>query len=133
MRTLLKDYRTQLAIGRDANSNLLTDNEDLATNWKTHYENWAVNVLHESFTHEIYAESSQIPRVNAQGEKTYEEYIDGYLTALSYREADFAETYEVEENPTPISARIRTIRPNAPASALFSPICISPYSPPSCT
>lgn len=99
LRTLLQDYRTGLAIGRDENGDLLTDQEDLATNWKTHYENWAINVLHEGFTHEIYAESPQVPRVDTQGEKTYAEYIDGYLMALSYLEADFSETYDLEEEP----------------------------------
>jgi choline monooxygenase len=99
LQTMLKEYRTQLAIGQNEQGKLLIDNENLATNWKTHYENWAINVLHEGFTHDIYEESPQIPRVNAQGEKTYQEYIDDGLMALSYREADFSETYDLEEEP----------------------------------
>lgn len=96
----LSDYRIdELKIGRDAQNVLLIDQEDLKTNWKTHYENWAINVLHEGFTHEIYAESEQIPRVSQQGEKTYQECIDGDFMALSYREADFSETYELDEMP----------------------------------
>lgn len=102
LRKLLSEYRTaDLDIGRDENGNPLIDGEDLATNWKTHYENWAINVLHEGFTHEIYAESPQIPRVNAAGEKTYIEHVDGALMALSYRERDFAETYALDDLPFP--------------------------------
>ncbi len=96
----LADYRIEeLVIGRDEQGDLLIDQEDLKTNWKTHYENWAINVLHEGFTHEIYAESTQIPRVNSAGDKTYRECLDGDFMALSYREADFAETYELDEMP----------------------------------
>jgi choline monooxygenase len=97
---LLSGYRTDnLDIGRDADGAPLMDGEDLATNWKTHYENWAINVLHEGFTHEIYAGSSQIPRVDDNGEKTYVEVIDGALMALSYREQDFSDTYQLDELP----------------------------------
>ncbi|WMP19427.1 aromatic ring-hydroxylating oxygenase subunit alpha [Thiothrix lacustris] len=101
LRHILSDYRTDdLAIGQDEDGQPLIDtSENLATNWKTHYENWAINVLHEGFTHEIYAESPQIPRVNTTGEKTYVEHMDGSLMALSYRERDFAETYELDEVP----------------------------------
>jgi choline monooxygenase len=100
LRKQLAEYRFHsLDIGRDENDEPLINEEDLATNWKTHYENWAINVLHEGFTHEIYAESSQIPRVNTTGEKTYIEHIDGSLMALSYLEQDFAETYELDEQP----------------------------------
>lgn len=100
LRKVLTDYRTDhLQIGLSEDETLLIDQEQLATNWKTHYENWAINVLHEGFTHEVYAESSQIPRVNEHGKKTYVEHIDGELMALSYRERDFAETYELDELP----------------------------------
>jgi choline monooxygenase len=96
----LSDYRiNELNIGLAGDETLLVDEENLATNWKTHYENWAINVLHEGFTHEVYEESPQIPRVNAAGEKTYIEHIDGDFMALSYRESDFSETYELEDLP----------------------------------
>ncbi len=102
LRKVLAEYRlTDLHIGRDENGDPLLDTEDLAANWKTHYENWALNVLHEAFTHEIYAESPQIPRVSVDGEKTYIEHIDGLFMALVYREADFAETYQLEDLPLP--------------------------------
>jgi len=102
LRKLLTEYHSEaLDIGRDENGDPLIDTEDLATNWKTHYENWALNVLHEAFTHEIYAESPQIPRVNTDGEKTYVEHIDGGFMALVYREQDFAETYQLEDLPFP--------------------------------
>lgn len=100
LRSALSAYRSDtLRIGLASDETLLIDQEHLASNWKTHYENWALNVLHESFTHEVYAESPQIPRVNERAEKTYVEHIDGDLMALSYRERDFAETYELDELP----------------------------------
>ncbi|PWQ99243.1 aromatic ring-hydroxylating oxygenase subunit alpha [Leucothrix arctica] len=100
LKKILTGYRTgEMRIGLAADDTLLIDQEHLATNWKTHYENWALNVLHEGFTHEVYHESSQIPRVNDNGEKTYVEHIDGDLMALSYLEEDFAETYELDDLP----------------------------------
>lgn len=98
LRQLLSAYRVDdLDMGRGPEGEPLVDAEDLATNWKTHYENWAVNVLHEAFVHEIYAESPQIPRVDEAGKKTYVTHIDGPLMALCYRERDFAETYDMAD------------------------------------
>lgn len=121
LHTLLSDYRTDnLDIGRDAEGAPLLDGEDLTTNWKTHYENWAINVLHEGFTHEIYAESSQIPRVNEKGEKTYVELIDGALMALSYREQDFSDTYQLDELPfAPLGVDPDTLPERAFIGSLF--------------
>lgn len=109
LRNMLIDYRTDdIQMGCNADGDPLINEENLATNWKTHYENWALNVLHEAFTHEIYAESTQIPRVNKQGEKTYVEHIDGVLMALSYREEDFAETYDMDDEYTQSYAKDET-------------------------
>jgi choline monooxygenase len=118
---LLSEYRTDnLDIGRDAGGAPVLDGEDLATNWKTHYENWAINVLHEGFSHEIYAESSQIPRVDEKGEKTYVEVIDGALMALSYREQDFSETYQLDELPfTPLGVNSDILPERAFIGSLF--------------
>ena len=100
LKSALHDYRvTDLAIGRDSNNGLLLDRENIKTNWKTHYENWALNVLHEGFTHSVYRDSDQIPRVDKQANKNYKEHIDGDLMAMSYKEQDFEETYELEDLP----------------------------------
>lgn len=100
LRQAISEYRVdELQIGLAGDETLLIDQENLATNWKTHYENWAINVLHEGFTHEVYEDSPQIPRVNSAGEKTYIEHIEGDFMALSYRESDFNETYDLEDLP----------------------------------
>lgn len=114
-------YQTDhLAISRDAQGLPLVDGENLATNWKSHYENWALNVLHEAFTHDIYATSQQIPRVDAQGKKTYEEIIDGTFMALSYRVDDFAETYQLDELPfTPLGKTADSLPERAFIGSLF--------------
>jgi phenylpropionate dioxygenase-like ring-hydroxylating dioxygenase large terminal subunit len=121
LRNVLSEYRTdQMDIGRDKIGKPLLDEESLSTNWKTHYENWAINVLHEGFTHEIYRDSPQIPRVNKVGEKTYCEHIDGYLMGLSYVEKDFSETYELEELPFKhLGGDNKTLPKNAFIGSLF--------------
>jgi len=55
-------------------------------NWKTMYENYAPNVYHESYVHAMYRKSPHSPRVNPDGEKTYNEIIepDGFI-GLSYK------------------------------------------------
>src|SRR5262249_30392035 len=39
-------------------------------NWKPLWENYAANVYHEGFTHEMYRRSAHVPRVDDQGRKT---------------------------------------------------------------
>ena len=94
----LSEYRLdELAIGADASGDPAIAHEDLPTNWKTHLENWGINVLHESFVHELYAHardaSGEIPRVDAHGAKTYVDHIDAGFLALRYFEKDFQGTY----------------------------------------
>jgi choline monooxygenase len=92
-----------IEVGRTESGEPLLGEEDLATNWKTHYENWGINVLHESFVHEMYASSrdhsGEIPRVDAAGQKTYVDHIDGGLMALRFRAKDFQATYPTEMLP----------------------------------
>jgi len=82
-----------LDIGRDEHSAPLLDPEDLATNWKTHYENWGINVLHESFVHSVYDASKEVPRLTQDGKKTCVDYIEGRFMALNYNDKDFQNTY----------------------------------------
>lgn len=63
------------------------------TNWKTFFENAAINVLHENFVHEEYRRSPQTPRVNEKGEKTYFDLIDDRLLGLGFSASAFAGTY----------------------------------------
>ena len=82
-----------LDISRNAEGMPMLHPENLATNWKTHYENWGINVLHESFVHNIYDASGEVPRLTQDGKKTYVDYIDGRFMALKYQEKDFQKTY----------------------------------------
>ena len=82
-----------LGISRGEHGAPLLDPEALATNWKTHYENWGINVLHESFVHEGYAASPEVPRLTPEGDKTCEDYVDGLFMALRYEFAEFPKTY----------------------------------------
>lgn len=67
--------------------------EDLMTNWKTHYENWGINVLHESFVHKSYRASEEVPRLTEEGKKTCVDCIDEGFMALKFRNEDFQNTY----------------------------------------
>ena len=93
-------------ISRGGDGNPLLFPESLATNWKTHAENWGINVLHEAFVHDIYDRSSEVPRMRADGVRTCSDHVDGRFLALKYREADFPETYgeipfpRLEKDPT---------------------------------
>ncbi len=82
-----------LDITRNAEGLPMLHPENLATNWKTHYENWGINVLHESFAHNIYDQSEEVPRLTQDGKKTCIDHIDGKFMALKYQEKDFQETY----------------------------------------
>jgi len=62
------------------------------SNWKTWLENAAINVLHESFTHEAYCRSPDIPRVRA-GEKTFFTACEGPALAFGFRMRDVPDTY----------------------------------------
>ncbi len=94
LQRITTDWRVDaLNISRNEHGSPLLDPEDLATNWKTHYENWGINVLHESFVHDFYAASPEVPRLSPDGRKTCEDYIDGSFMALRYVFTQFQHTY----------------------------------------
>ena len=80
-------------ISRNAEGMPMLSPEDLATNWKTHLENWGINVLHESFVHELYAAAEDVPRLTKDGEKRCVDYIDRKFMALNYQEKEFPDLY----------------------------------------
>lgn len=43
--------------------------------------------------HDIYDRSTEVPRMRADGTKTFDDFVDGRFLALKYREADFPTTY----------------------------------------
>lgn len=65
----------------------------IRANWKTFVENDCLNILHESFTHDLYRASPEVPRVTADGEPRFEVECDGNVIGFSYAEADVASTY----------------------------------------
>jgi choline monooxygenase len=84
--------RLEIGLGEDDRPqvNSLT----IASNWKTVYENYAPNVYHEAFVHEMYRKSPHSPRVDENRNKTYTEINDpsGYL-GLCYDNAIGASLY----------------------------------------
>jgi choline monooxygenase len=90
----LSEWRIgDLDISRDAEGQPLLDPEDLQGNWKTHYENWGINVLHESFVHDIYDRSPEVPRLAADGVRTCDDLIDEGFMALKFEAEKFQNTY----------------------------------------
>lgn len=63
------------------------------TNWKTFAENASLNVLHESFTHDLYSLSPEIPRIKNDGVPSFHNILDGDFLALGFLSADFPLTY----------------------------------------
>ncbi len=103
----------------------------VAGNWKTFVENDCVNVLHESFTHEMYRASPNVPRVTAQGTARFKAEIDRDLIGFSYLEADATDTYPVLDLPhigkgtPPMRGLFVQLHPNlsiAAMSTLLAPI-----------
>ena len=66
----------RLRVGRDENNHPQISEFRIDANWKTVYENYAVNVYHEHFVHAMYHKSPHVPRVDAGGNKTYTEVND---------------------------------------------------------
>jgi len=62
-------------------------------NWKPLWENYAPNVYHEGFAHEMYRRSEHVPRVDARGRKTYREVNDGIVKGLAFESASVSHTY----------------------------------------
>ena len=56
-------------------------------NWKPLWENYAPNVYHEGFVHEMYRRSAHVPRVDAAGNKTFTEIDDGIGKGLGFETA----------------------------------------------
>ena len=78
---------------RDADGTALIEERTVRANWKTYQENASINVLHESFTHELYHKSPEVPRI-ANGKPKFTNHLDGSLVAFSYADEDTANTYE---------------------------------------
>ena len=82
-----------LAPGTDEKGIPLVTTHERQCNWKTFYENSALNILHESFVHDFYSISPEVPRIKADGVPSFSNIIDEGLLALGFDKADFEATY----------------------------------------
>ena len=71
----------------------------MASNWKTYQENASINILHESFTHALYAKSPEVPRVDANGKPTFCTRLEGSLVAFSHERTKTGKTYDPIDLP----------------------------------
>jgi choline monooxygenase len=96
LREALAEYELDAVVPvEDDDGDLARNGRFLRTNWKTYLENAAINVLHEAFTHELYRNSGEVPRVK-DGKKTHFTLAHGPLMALGYDIAYYAKTYNVD-------------------------------------
>lgn len=79
--------------GLDASGQPIITEHERKCNWKTFYENSALNVLHENFVHDLYMMSPEVPRIKEDGVATFQNIIDDGLLALGFDAADFEATY----------------------------------------
>jgi choline monooxygenase len=82
-----------MAVGRNQEGEPLLTTHERRCNWKTFYENSALNILHESFVHDFYSISPEVPRIKADGVPSFTYIIDGGLLALGFDKDDFQATY----------------------------------------
>ncbi len=71
----------------------------IESNWKSVYENFAINVYHEGFVHEGYKAAPNVPRVTDDGEKTYEEIDDRGYQGLRFTGAEADLAYGLARSP----------------------------------
>jgi choline monooxygenase len=83
-------------------------------NWKPLWENYAANVYHEGFVHEQYRRSAQVPRVDAQAQRTFQQINHGIVKGLAFGTAQLGKTYPDVEFP-----RIRSRVTGAPVSTSY--------------
>jgi phenylpropionate dioxygenase-like ring-hydroxylating dioxygenase large terminal subunit len=82
-----------LAPGLDGEGSPIITINERACNWKTFYENSALNILHENFVHDFYMISPEVPRIKEDGVPSFENIIDEGLLALGFDGEDFEATY----------------------------------------
>ncbi|MFC7047955.1 aromatic ring-hydroxylating oxygenase subunit alpha [Emcibacter nanhaiensis] len=82
-----------VAPGLDGEGIPIVTTHERRCNWKTFYENSALNVLHENFVHDFYMVSPEVPRIKQDGVPSFENIVDEGLLALGFDAEDFAATY----------------------------------------
>ena len=106
---LLDEYNLDDTVQVEDDETLARHGRIVEGNWKTYLENAAINILHESFTHEEYRQSPEVPRVR-DGERTFFTVRDENLLAFGFRMQDFTQTYASGDD-TPHLGRSRSDPP----------------------
>jgi len=118
----------RLARGHDGEPDVFE--ASIRANWKTFVENDCLNILHESFTHDLYRASPEVPRVTADGHPRFEVECDSNVIGFSYAEADAAGTYPAIDLPhigvsgRPTRGLFAQLYPNA--SIALMPTLVAP-------
>ncbi len=71
----------------------------IESNWKSVYENFAINVYHEGFVHPGYKAAPNVPRVTSDGRKTYEEIDDRGYQGLRFTSTEADLAYGLPRSP----------------------------------
>ena len=90
----------RLLPARDAAGRPLIERRRVAANWKTYQENASINLLHESFVHETYRRSPEVPRAAADGSPRFDLAMEGALLAFSHSRRHSGATYDPVHLPT---------------------------------
>ena len=118
---LLDEYELENPdLARDQEGKPFLTEDTINTNWKTYCENACLNILHESFTHRMYNESSDVPRVDGDGNKTFQAVHDGALIGFTHEHSKLKDTYPAlpcppinrEDKPSPKAGYFLALYPN---------------------
>ncbi len=90
----------RLLPARDGEGRPLIERRRVAANWKTYQENASINLLHESFVHETYRRSPEVPRVGEDGSPRFDLAMEGALLAFSHSRRHSGATYDPVHLPT---------------------------------
>ena len=80
-------------------SEAMIDRFTFEGNWKSVYENFAINVNHEGCVHTEYKAAPNVPRVTIQGERTYEEIDDRGYHGLKFSSVEAELAYGLPATP----------------------------------
>ena len=78
---------------------VMIDRYTFESNWKSVYENFAINVNHEGFVHEDYKAAPNVPRVTPAGKRTFVEVDDRGYHGLRFTETESDLAYGTARTP----------------------------------
>ena len=110
---------------------------EFESNWKSVYENFAINVYHEGFVHVGYKVAPNVPRVSSNGEQEYEEIDDRGYQGLRFTsdQADIAyglartPMMSLKDGSVPKRNTIMTLYPNTNISVYQNFVLITVLTP----